>query len=177
MRGSTFPRHYSNFRTKPHWNYVSIFALLPTISFKLTFFQLIKSAVKNFGHTPRGYPLRPRNRGPLLTFEKSPSYQVASRFCIDSRPAPYSIQSLVCSGVVDFGISALIESQILQDLLTCVAAGNFLAHFLGKVLITFFQLFQANWLETIWLALVGFWHECMRLKYYRGLWNLQDSTH
>ena len=73
--------------------------------------------MENFGHTKRGYPLYPRNRGALADIEKSQSYQTVSSYCVDSRPAPYSMQSLICSGVIDFGISALIEGQILQDLL------------------------------------------------------------
>ena len=80
--------------------------------------------MENFGQTKRGYPLYPRNRGALADIEKSQSYQTVSSYCVDSRPAPYSMQSLICSGVIDFGISALIEGQILQDLLTCIAAGK-----------------------------------------------------
>ena len=104
--------------------------------------------MENFGQTKRGYPLYPRNRGALSDVEKSQSYQTVSRFCIDSRPAPYSMQSLICSGVIDFGISALIEGQILQDLLTCVAAGKQVLSFIKSFFITKFPIHAfrtTNW--------------------------------
>ena len=84
---------------------------------------MIKSAAQNFGNAKRGHALYPRNRGPLANIEKGPWYQAASRLCLESKPAPYTLESMICSGVIDFGISALIESQVLQDLLTCIAAG------------------------------------------------------
>ena len=121
-RGNKFDRVYSGqYYTKPHWNY------------------LIKSAAQNFGNAERGHALYPRNRGPLANIEKGPWYQAASRLCLESKPAPYTLESMICSGVIDFGISALIESQVLQDLLTCIAAGIRFAirKYLIKLLIVF----------------------------------------
>ena len=87
--------------------------------------------MKNFGHRDRGYGLQPRNRGSLSNYEKGVDYQTASKWCIDRKPQPYTAESFLCSGIIDFGIGLFIESQTLNDMLVCVASRK--SHFSLKL--------------------------------------------
>ncbi len=80
--------------------------------------------MQNFGHEDRGHDLRPRTRGTLAQYETGINYQSASKWCVEKSPLPYTWQSFVCSGIIDFGISAFIESQTWLDLLVCTASGR-----------------------------------------------------
>lgn len=125
--------NYSNFSTKPHWNYVSWWMKICEwlnhfliITFSSPFYEkkLIRSTMQNFGHEDRGHDLRPRTRGTLAQYETGINYQSASKWCVEKSPLPYTWQSFVCSGIIDFGISAFIESQTWLDLLVCTASGR-----------------------------------------------------
>jgi hypothetical protein len=80
--------------------------------------------MKNYGHQNRGYSLRPRSRGVFANFERSPFYQGASRGCIEAEIEAFSLESFICSGVIDFGITAFIEGQALNDLIICLTASK-----------------------------------------------------
>ena len=81
--------------------------------------------MKKFGNKDRGYNLKQRNRGTLVGYEKLPGYQAISQWCVDRSPDPYTTESYLCSGIIDFGIGLFIESQTLNDLLLCVASRKF----------------------------------------------------
>ena len=81
--------------------------------------------MKKFGNKDRGYGLKQRNRGTLVGYEKLPGYQAISQWCVDRSPDPYTTESYLCSGIIDFGIGLFIESQTLNDLLLCIASRKF----------------------------------------------------
>lgn len=80
----------------------------------------------NFGKdSKRGglQSLKPRTAGTLVDYEKGVTYQRWSKWCVDINPKPYSLESLVCSAVIDFGIGAFIETQTWADMAVCGASG------------------------------------------------------
>eukprot|EP00095_Tigriopus_kingsejongensis_P005294 snap_masked-scaffold758_size101577-processed-gene-0.11 protein:Tk05294 transcript:snap_masked-scaffold758_size101577-processed-gene-0.11-mRNA-1 annotation:"hypothetical protein G5I_04729" len=68
--------------------------------------------------------LEVRHRGPLRFWESSPWFQTWSRWCVDTSPKAFSVHSLFCSGIMDFGLSLFIAAKSVQDAAVCAVMGQ-----------------------------------------------------
>ena len=88
------------------------------------FQQVINSVKKTWG-TVEKYNVRPRDRGTLVSFEQSNTYQRASKACLDKNIKLGTWEAFKCSWIIDFGFAGLIESQGALDLGICTVSGGY----------------------------------------------------
>ena len=88
------------------------------------FQQVINSVKKTWG-TVEKYHVRPRDRGTLVSFEQSNTYQRASKACLDKNIQLGTWEAFKCSWIIDFGFAGLIESQGALDLGICTVSGGY----------------------------------------------------
>ena len=50
-------------------------------------------------------PLQTRKGGTFAFWEDSEWFHEMGKWCVDSKPEPYTIHSFICSGTVDFGLT------------------------------------------------------------------------
>ena len=92
--------------------------------FSFSFQQVINSVKKTWG-TVEKYHVRPRDRGTLVSFEQSNTYQRASKACLDKNIQLGTWEAFKCSWIIDFGFAGLIESQGALDLGICTVSGGY----------------------------------------------------
>ena len=86
--------------------------------------QVINSVKKTWG-TVEKYNVRPRDRGTLVSFEQSNTYQRASKACLDKNIELGTWEAFKCSWIIDFGFAGLFESQGALDLGICTVSGGY----------------------------------------------------